>query len=83
MEGRAMKLSKKGKAGRAPRSVSMPVDFWKTANGLIHLATNDPEGEGFHVAISNDKTKPNGHPTLYRRLDTFLRMKGAFDVTAS
>jgi hypothetical protein len=80
MEGRGMKLSK-GKAGKAPRSVSMPVDFWKTANGLIHIATNDPEGEGFHVAVSNDKTKPNGHPSLYRRLDAFLRMKGAFDVT--
>jgi hypothetical protein len=30
----------------------MPVDFWKTANGLIHIATNDPDGEGFHVAVS-------------------------------
>jgi hypothetical protein len=76
-----MKLSK-GKGGKAPRSVSMPVDFWKTANGVIHLATNDPEGEGFHVAIRDDASKPSGHPGLYRRLDAFLKMKGAYDVSA-
>lgn len=76
-----MKLSK-GKAGKAPRAVTLAIDFWKRPNGLINIATNDPEGTGFNVAISADPTKRNGHPTLYRRLDAFLRMKGAHDVSA-
>jgi hypothetical protein len=75
-----MKLSK-GKGGKAPRSVTFAIDFWKRPNGLINIATNDPEGIGFNVAISDDPTKRNGHPTLYRKLDAFLKMKGAYDVS--
>jgi hypothetical protein len=75
-----MKLSR-GKNGKAPHSVTFAIVFRKRPNGLIHVATNDPEGIGFNVAISDDPTKRNGHPTLYRKLDAYLKMKGAYDVS--
>jgi hypothetical protein len=79
--GYPMKLSK-GKNGKAPRSVTFAIIFRKRPDGVIHIATNDPEGVGFNVGISNDPTKRNGHPTLYRKLDAFLTMKGIQDTTA-
>ena len=77
-----MKLSK-GKAGKLSRTVTLAIDFWKDAKGLIHFGTNDKEGGKFAAAIAEDPTKLNGHPTLYRKLDAILKRKGAFDVTAS
>jgi hypothetical protein len=77
-----MKLSR-GKNGKAPHSVTFAIVFRKRPDRLIHITTNDPEAVGFDVAISDDPTKRNGHPTLYRKLDTFLTMKGAYDVSAS
>ena len=72
-----MKLSRKGKAGEKPRTVSFEIMFWKVRGGAIHVATNDPEGVGFHVVVRDDPAKPSGHPYLYRRLDAFLKKKGA------
>ena len=69
-----MELSSKG------RSVSLEVDFWwKPEDRTIHLATNDkdPGAETFHVAIREDATKANGHPSLFRNLAKCLRSKGA------
>jgi hypothetical protein len=77
-----MKLSR-GKNGKAPHSVTFAIVFRKRPNGLVHITTNDPEAVGFNVAISDDPTKRNGHPTLYRKLDAFLTMKGAYDASAS
>ena len=76
-----MKLSKKGKAGKAPRTVSFEIMFWKTKNGTIHIGSNDREAIGFNVAVRSDATKPSGHPHLYKRLDAFLRKKGALDIS--
>lgn len=78
-----MKLSRQGKAGKKPRTVSFEVMFWKEQNGVIHLATNDPEGAGFHVAVRDDPSKRSGHPGLYRRLDAFLKKKGAYDASSN
>jgi hypothetical protein len=78
-----MKLSKKGKGGKKPRTVSFEIMFWKAKNGVIHIGTNDREGIGFNVAVRHDAGKPSGHPGLYRRLDAFLKMKGALDVSSN
>lgn len=72
-----MKLSAKGKGGRKPRSVSLMIMFWKQKDGAIHLATNDPEAQDFHVAVRADPAKRSGHPMLYRRLNAYLKQKGA------
>jgi hypothetical protein len=72
-----MRLSARGRGGNPPRTVSFKIDFWKASDGLIHVATNDPEAADFHVAISDDPSRSNGHPNLYRRLDAYLRQCGA------
>ncbi len=74
-----MRRSARGKAGNQPRSVSLAIMFWKNRSGTIHVATNDPDAPDFHVAITDDQSKRNGHPTLYRRLDSYLRRHGAGD----
>lgn len=71
-----MKLAAKGKAGTKPRSVSLNVMFW-FERGAIHMATNDPDAQDFHVAIRDDPTKRSGHPMLYRRLRAYLEKMGA------
>ena len=64
-----MKLSKKG------RSVYTEVGFWLEKDGSIHLAIKgDPRG---HVAVNQDPTKRNGHPTLFNRLAKALNEAGA------
>lgn len=57
-------VSRKGK------SVYAEVGFWREKDGSIHLSAKGVRG--FHVAINLDPKKPNGHPTLYRRLDALL-----------
>ena len=61
-------------------SVNFPIDVWyDQATGIIHIASNDPDPalSDFHVAVTNDKTKPNGHPALFRRLKKLLNAHGA------
>ena len=60
-----MTKSKKGK------STYLTVGFWLYKDGSIHLT-----GKGlkkFHVAISQDPAKRNGHPTLFKVLAENLR----------
>ena len=66
-----MRLSKKGE------SVALEIAFWMTPDGTIHVASNDPEAEGFHVSVAADPAKPSGHPYLYRELSKCLRQMGA------
>ncbi len=56
-------------------SVYLQVGFWLEKDGSIHMTGKDVEG--FHVAINNDPTRKNGHPTLYRRLASCLSEMGA------
>ena len=51
-------------------SVTFPAAVFREADGSIHLTS--PVLEDFHVAINEDASKRNGHPTLYRRLDNLL-----------
>jgi hypothetical protein len=66
-----MNRSKQGK------SVYLRIGFWREKNGSIHIGSN--EVEGFHVAVNSDPSKPNGHPTLYKRLDALLEAAKAPD----
>ena len=64
-----MRVSKKG------RSVTLQVSFWWDRKDMaIHLTTNDPKVETFHVAVRNDPNKPSGHPYLFRELAKCLRL---------
>jgi hypothetical protein len=61
-------------------TVTISVDIWyDTKTGIIHVASRDPDpaASDFHVAVTNDPKKPNGHPTLFRRLKKLLQSKGA------
>ncbi len=64
-----MEISRKGK------SVYLQVGFWLGEEGTIHLTGH--EVDGFHVKVNADPAKPNGHPTLYKRLAACLRDMGA------
>lgn len=67
-----MKISSKG------NSVSLEVLFWWDASDkAIHVATNDPDAPTFHIAVRPDKSKPSGHPYLFRELTKCLRQAGA------
>jgi len=66
-----MRISKKGK------SVFVEIGFWLEKDGSIHMGSNDPAVSNFHVAVNSDPKKPNGHPTLYRRLAGYLKQMGA------
>jgi hypothetical protein len=60
-------------------SVSFRIDVWyDQEEGTIHVASNDPDPalSDFHIAVSNDKTKPHGHPSLFRRLTKLLNAHG-------
>lgn len=64
-----MRLSRNGNA------VYAEVGFWLEPDGSIHLTIkDDPSG---HVAINREPDRPNGHPTLFRRLAKALREAGA------
>jgi hypothetical protein len=70
-----MKQSKPG------RSRYLEIGFWYEPNGTIHLtAKGEP---GFHVAISDDPSKPNGHPTLFKRLAKCLDQQDASQAALS
>jgi len=66
-----MRLSAKGK------SVAIEMSFWMTEDGAIHLVSNDRDAPTFHVAVRDKKSKPSGHPYLYRELAKCLRKMGA------
>ena len=60
-----MKRSRKGNA------ISAQIRLWHEDNDTIHLIIEGvPNG---HAAVNADPTKPNGHPTLFARLDSLLR----------
>ena len=64
-----MEVSKNGK------SVYAKAGFWLEKDGSIHLAFQGVPG--FHVAVNADPKKPNGHPTLFKRLAKLLAQSGA------
>jgi hypothetical protein len=57
-------VSKKGK------SVYAEAGFWRESDGSIHMSFKGVPG--FHVAVNEDPKKPNGHPTLFKRLNALL-----------
>lgn len=64
-----MEVSKKGNA------VYVNMGMWFEKDGSIHLTA--PGVPGFHVAVNKEPDRPNGHPTLFRRLANCLRENGA------
>jgi hypothetical protein len=60
-----MKRSKKGNA------VYTQIGVWREPNGSIHLTLKGVKSG--HVAVNADPSKPNGHPTLFARLDQLLK----------
>mgnify|MGYP003431115468 CR=1 FL=1 len=64
-----MDVSAKGK------SVYAEVGFWLEKDGSIHLTFKGVPG--FHVAVNADPKKPNGHPTLFKRLTKLIQDAGA------
>lgn len=69
-----MRLAR-GKRGKSPRSVYLEIGFWREGK-TIHIGTNDHEAPTFHVAVRDDGSKPNGHPSLYRELSKCLKRMG-------
>jgi hypothetical protein len=61
--------------GGNKRTAYTKVGFWMEPNGNIHVSF--PDLADGHVAVSNDPTKPYGHPTLFKRLADALREVGA------
>ncbi len=57
------------------RSVYLQVGFWLETDGSIHLSGRGVKG--FHVAVNEDPKRPNGHPTLYKRLTACLKQMDA------
>jgi hypothetical protein len=68
-------VSKKGK------SVYAEAGFWREMDGSIHMSFKGVRG--FHVAVNADPKKPNGHPTLFKRLDALLNAAEEADHGAS
>jgi hypothetical protein len=64
-----MEVSKRGK------SVYVRIGMFLYKDGSIHLTA--PGILGFHVAVNKEPERPNGHPTLFKRLAKCLREKGA------
>lgn len=60
---------------RSGNSVYGRCGFWLEPDGSIHLTM--PGVHGFHVAVNRDPERPNGHPTLFKRLADCLREQGA------
>jgi len=53
------------------KSAYLQIGFWRHKDGSIHITASGVPG--FHVAVNEDGTKPNGHPTLFARLDRCLK----------
>jgi hypothetical protein len=60
-----MKRSKKG------RAVYTQIGVWRESDGSIHLTLKGVKNG--HVAVNAEPSKPNGHPTLFSRLDQLLK----------
>ena len=58
-------ITSKGKA------VYAKVGLWREKDGSIHVTF--PGLKGGHVAVNQDPTRRNGHPTLFSRLDQLLK----------
>ncbi len=59
---------------RGGRTCYAEFGFWYQPDGMIHMTMRGlPDRDG-HVAVSNDPSKPYGHPKLYERLAAALRM---------
>jgi hypothetical protein len=57
------------------RTIYFRIGVWLEKDDSIHLSASDVDG--FHVAVNKDPEKPNGHPTLFKRLAKCLRDNGA------
>jgi hypothetical protein len=67
-------MGAKMEVGEDGRSVNLNVRCWLEVDGSIRLMSeNDP---ALRVIIKNDPERPNGHPTLFKRLAQYLRDKG-------
>ncbi len=77
-----MRLKESRRPGEKGRVVSVQIEFWKDEHGVIRVASNDPECPDFMVAVSPDPRSTFGHPTLYKRLDAYLKQKGAAEPVA-
>jgi hypothetical protein len=53
--------------------------WYDQKTGIIHLGSNEKDQalDDFHVAVTEDPVKRNGHPTLFKRLKKILKAKGA------
>lgn len=56
------------------KSTSAEIRFWLDGD-TIHVTSD--AAENFHVAVNKEEDRPNGHPTLYKRLAELLREAGA------
>jgi len=68
MKGKPVRKSKNG------RSVYLDVGVWLD-DGTIHPTARSVEG--FHIYVTEDPARRDGHPTLYRRLVACLEDAGA------
>jgi len=62
------------------KSVKFEIYVWyNKETGAIQVASNDQDSalSDFNIAVTSDPTKPNGHPTLFRRLKKLLESQGA------
>ena len=55
------------------KSTSIEITVWLDGD-TVHM-TSDARDD-FHVAVNEEEDRPNGHPTLYRRLVDVLRDAG-------
>jgi hypothetical protein len=51
-------------------SITFASTYFRQPDGSIHMTS--PVLGDFHVAINEDASRRNGHPTLYRRLNALL-----------
>lgn len=68
--------SSKGKG----KSINFEIYVWyNKQTGKIQVASNDddPALSDFNIAVGDEPTRPNGHPTLFRRLRKLLVTHGA------
>ena len=60
------------------KSIDIGVSVFRNADGSIHMTSREliKGKRSFHVAVNEDPTRKNGHPTLYKRLDALLAKAG-------
>ena len=62
------------------KSIKFQIYVWyNEKTRKIQIASNDGDRalSDFNIAVGDDPTKSNGHPTLFRRLKKLLLEKGA------